>query len=612
MDILFIIVLMLVSSTCDALSTSNQMINKNSAYLEPRLPIPYLVQQQQPRLVVASEPDKESEWDILKDTVYNFSDECSSALAVVFRTKDKSNGISGNRPIQGYKDSVETPAVLSLQQPLTPGARIMIQQQLEGLHQQQEEEPRGIKDVFYNAVDAIFDASLNNKSAKSNGIIVSTPKTVIKPSLQSFFTSTSTNDATSLASRKKQRRIGEAKLEEQFLMLKDFIYRLVDLTTTAKEEIAAAPMVLQQTAATVQQKVESTSSAVRSGVQTLQDVPDNLRKSLQDAQNSINEAKQDAQKSINEAAQIAEVVIQDVQSIPEEVGKKIKDIQGIPDEVRKKIKDAERLVTQFQQDATALNQKVKVLTGLEPPPPPPPPPPPIEEEVGKITPSGVAISGVKASWWMLKTVLGLGAQSVKAAWKYSMKKQNESNNQSSTVSSQALTEQERKQILMLEVDEALLLAKEAIGETYSKPSLSDKNVDTVLFSDNGPKSLDIGLAEKNPSITDDGSKAGNTIIYSDPTSLGLGEAVNTPPISGGRAMSLGISSIEPITSGTSANNFNKFPNFYTKLKKALDGKKRSSASMISLDEALLRATESAATAKRISAEVESILTDEKP
>lgn len=243
--------------------------------------------------------------------------------------------------------------------------------------------------------------------------------------------------------------------------------------------VAAAPVTVKKSAAVLQETVQSASSTVRSGIQTLQNAPHNIRETLQDVQNSV-----------KEASQIAEVVVQDVQNIPAQVGEKIKKVREIPNEVQKKVKEVEDVAVKIQNDAVALNQRVKILVGLEAPPPPPPPAPPTPQEVAKKQAFQVVKGVAKASWWIGKGVVGLGVQGVKAAWNYRTQKkkkllynaasngrtgvESKPNIANAVRSARESNQVARQQVILSEIDEALRLAEEALGEKIVPLSIVDK------------------------------------------------------------------------------------------------------------------------------------------
>eukprot|EP00590_Aulacoseira_subarctica_P012335 CAMPEP_0172420884 /NCGR_PEP_ID=MMETSP1064-20121228/7198_1 /TAXON_ID=202472 /ORGANISM="Aulacoseira subarctica , Strain CCAP 1002/5" /LENGTH=530 /DNA_ID=CAMNT_0013161027 /DNA_START=91 /DNA_END=1683 /DNA_ORIENTATION=- len=514
----------------DALSLSINVNNKNNAYfLEPRQPIPYSVQQQK-RSAAAFEQDEVSGFFKLKNGLYSFVDTCSGILAA-FRANDRS--ISGNRPTRGYKDSVETPALLALKTN-SPGVRLM-----RNLEEQQEKQPSQLKDVVYSALDAVTEITKTKETpAVSSSILFSNFKPAVQPSLQSSFDLA--NNDSGIVVRKFPSRIRVDKVKQRFIKLKNFAIGLVD-------GVAAAPATVKTSAAVLQETVQSAASAVRSGIQTVQDAPNNIRETLQEVQ-----------KSVKEASQIAEVVVQDVQNIPMGVREKIKKVQNIPNEVQRKVKDVEDFVVKIQEDAVALNQRVKILAGLESPPPPPPPAPPTPQEMAKKQAFQVVNGVAKASWWIGKGVVGLCVQGVKAAWNYSTQKkkklsynavsdertgmESKPNAANAARSARESNQVARQQAILSEIDEALRLAEEALGEKIVSPSIVDKPSNVYAEQLDGRTSDETVASEAN-------------VLYS--------------------------ASSE-------------------KTKKAK-----------SVDEALKRATESAAATKEIAVEVERILTDEK-
>ena len=194
----------------DALSLSINVNNKNNAYfLEPRQPVPYSVQQQK-RSAAAFEQDEVSGFFKLKNGLYSFVDTCSGILAA-FRANDRS--ISGNRPTQGYKDSVETPALLALKTN-SPGVRLM-----RNLEEQKEKEPSQLKDFVYNALDAVTEiAKTKETPAVSSSILFSNFKPAVQPSLQSSFDLA--NKDSGIAVRKFSSTKNAEKMKQRFIKLK--------------------------------------------------------------------------------------------------------------------------------------------------------------------------------------------------------------------------------------------------------------------------------------------------------------------------------------------------------------------------------------------------------
>ena len=179
-----------------------------------------------------------------------------------------------------------------------------------------------------------------------------------------------------------------------FEKTKEIVYSTIDVGQRSIQKISTIPSKITNTAEDSVQIAQNTIAEIEAAPQ------------------KIKETKESIQSSFEDAKEITKIVIQDVQNIPMAVQTSVNETST---NVKQQIESVQKTIDDIQQ----IPQKVKVFTGLGPPSPPPPPPPKSGEQIAKEIALDLSFGllklVVKGTWFVGKSIVGLGVNEIKAA-----------------------------------------------------------------------------------------------------------------------------------------------------------------------------------------------------
>lgn len=394
-------------------------------------------------------------WGAFKDGVYGIVDSVSG-----LRSNKTPNGIADRTISVAYSDTVGKKASPSSPDS-TPGKRLLetYNKSLKNDPETREDISTGenlftsdtrktfniAKDTFYNAVDALGKKEKTEKDEAADiSIEMNLFRVATKPSFNEeesvALVSSQLDDlvstnplkrfkarvAIATEQRKRERNLQANNKNQAFAALKNMFYSFVETCQAIYLIVLSIPEEVEKMIEATQDAMETTQTQIQSSIVEIQQTPDKIEQAVVQTRATTTE-------TIETIKQIPIQVESKLTETKEGITKTIQEVQAIPGKVeqtvtetKKSIEDTKQGVANFVQKVEDLTFDAKVMVGLEkakPPPPPPPPPPKTSQDIAREVAGEAVKLAGKGAVVVAKGTAGMGISGAKLAWNAATKAQ---------------------------------------------------------------------------------------------------------------------------------------------------------------------------------------------